>query len=63
MITRRDTLLKFHLRNGTVKINGKTVKKILVEGKEFFSTDKNMAMKNLPRYTFQAGCSILMNRL
>ncbi len=34
--------------DGTVKINGKTVKKILVEGKEFFSTDKNMAMKNLP---------------
>lgn len=34
--------------DGTVKINGKTVKKILVEGKEFFSNDKNMAMKNLP---------------
>lgn len=34
--------------DGTITINGKTVKKILVEGKEFFSTDKNMAMKNLP---------------
>ena len=34
--------------DGTVKINGKTVKKILVEGKEFFGNDKSMAMKNLP---------------
>ncbi|MBQ9640331.1 MAG: TonB-dependent receptor [Bacteroidaceae bacterium] len=34
--------------DGTVKINGKTVKKILVEGKEFFGNDKNMSMKNLP---------------
>jgi len=34
--------------DGTITINGKTVKKILVEGKEFFSNDKNMAMKNLP---------------
>ena len=34
--------------DGTIKINGKTVSKILVEGKEFFSNDKSMAMKNLP---------------
>lgn len=34
--------------DGTVKIQGKTVKKFLVEGKEFFSGDKQMAMKNLP---------------
>ncbi len=34
--------------NGTIKINGKTVSKILVEGKEFFSNDRSMAMKNLP---------------
>ncbi|MBQ7156351.1 MAG: TonB-dependent receptor [Bacteroidaceae bacterium] len=34
--------------DGTIKVNGKTVKKILVEGKEFFSDNKNMAMKNLP---------------
>ncbi|MBQ9364100.1 MAG: TonB-dependent receptor [Bacteroidaceae bacterium] len=34
--------------DGTVKINGKTVKKILVEGKEFFGNDKSMSMKNLP---------------
>lgn len=34
--------------DGTIKINGKTVQKILVEGKEFFGSDKSMAMKNLP---------------
>ena len=34
--------------DGTIKINGKTITKILVEGKEFFSNDKSMAMKNLP---------------
>lgn len=34
--------------DGTVKINGKTVKKIMVDGKEFFGNDKNMAMKNIP---------------
>ncbi len=34
--------------DGTIKINGKTVSKILVEGKEFFSNDRSMAMKNLP---------------
>lgn len=34
--------------DGTVKINGKTVNKILVEGKEFFGNDKSMSMKNLP---------------
>ena len=34
--------------DGTVKINGKTVSKILVEGKEFFGNDKSMSMKNLP---------------
>lgn len=36
--------------DGTIKINGKTVSKILVEGKEFFSNDKSMAMKNLPTH-------------
>lgn len=34
--------------DGTIKINGKTISKILVEGKEFFSSDKDIAMKNLP---------------
>lgn len=34
--------------DGTVTYNGQTVTKILVGGKEFFSGDKNIAMKNLP---------------
>lgn len=34
--------------DGTVKINGKEVKKILLDGKEFFVNDKSIAMKNLP---------------
>ena len=34
--------------DGTVKINGKTVSKIMVGGKEFFSSDTKMAMKNIP---------------
>ena len=32
--------------DGTVKYNGKTISKILVDGKEFFSEDKSIAMKN-----------------
>ena len=34
--------------DGSIKINGKTVRRFLVEGKEFFGNDMNMAMKNLP---------------
>ena len=34
--------------DGTVKINGKQVKKILVDGKEFMTGDTKTAMKNLP---------------
>jgi hypothetical protein len=34
--------------DGTIKINGKEVKKILVEGKEFFTGDTKTAMKNIP---------------
>lgn len=34
--------------DGSIKINGKSVSKILVEGKEFFSNEKSMAMKNIP---------------
>ncbi len=34
--------------DGTVKINGKTVNKIMVEGKEFFLNDNQLTMKNLP---------------
>lgn len=34
--------------DGTITINGKEVKKIMVDGKEFFDNDTKMAMKNLP---------------
>ncbi|MCD7720869.1 MAG: TonB-dependent receptor [Prevotellaceae bacterium] len=34
--------------DGTITINGKTVSKIMVEGKDFFDSDTKMAMKNLP---------------
>ena len=34
--------------DGTVKINGKAVSKVLIDGKEFFVNDKNIAMKNIP---------------
>ena len=34
--------------DGTIKINGKTVSKIMVDGKEFFANDTKMAMKNIP---------------
>ena len=34
--------------SGSITINGKAVKKILVDGKEFFSGDSKVAMKNLP---------------
>lgn len=36
--------------DGTITINGKTVKKIMVEGKEFFGNNRNMAMKNIPTH-------------
>ena len=35
-------------KDGTIKINGKEVSKILVDGKEFFLNDKEVAMKNIP---------------
>ena len=34
--------------DGNIKINGKSVSKIMVDGKEFFQNDTKMAMKNLP---------------
>lgn len=34
--------------DGTIKINGKEIKKIMVDGKEFFDNDTKVAMKNLP---------------
>ncbi len=33
---------------GNITINGKSVSKILVDGKEFFLNDKSVAMKNIP---------------
>lgn len=33
---------------GTIKVNGKTVSQILVNGKPFFGTDGKMAIQNLP---------------
>lgn len=34
--------------DGSIKSNGKTISKILVDGKEFFGDDPTMASKNLP---------------
>lgn len=34
--------------DGSITINGKTISKILVDGKEFFSDDPKVASKNLP---------------
>ncbi|WP_321333166.1 TonB-dependent receptor [uncultured Bacteroides sp.] len=34
--------------DGTITINGKTITKIMVDGKEFFTKDPKVAMKNLP---------------
>lgn len=39
--------------DGSIKINGKTVSKILVKGKEFFGDDKEMSMKNIPTKLIQ----------
>jgi len=35
-------------KDGTVKVEGKEVKKITVEGKEFFNGDSKLASKNIP---------------
>ena len=35
-------------RDGTVKAQGETVKRVLVDGKEFFGNDPKIATKNLP---------------
>lgn len=34
--------------SGNITVNGKTVSKILMKGKEFFGDDKEIALKNLP---------------
>lgn len=33
---------------GKITVNGKEVKKVMVDGKEFFSDDPKVASKNLP---------------
>ncbi len=38
--------------DGKVTVNGKEIKKFLVDGKEFFSDDPKVAMKNLPAEMF-----------
>lgn len=35
-------------RDGSIKVNGKTVNRILVDGKEFFGSDVRIATRNLP---------------
>ena len=37
--------------NGTVKVNGEEVKRVLVDGKPFFGDDPRTAIQNLPRYS------------
>lgn len=34
--------------NGTITANGKEIKKVMIDGKEFFLDDPNLATKNLP---------------
>lgn len=34
--------------NGNIKVNGKSVSRILVDGQEYFGNDRDMAMKNIP---------------
>ena len=35
-------------KDGKITLNGKEIKKIMVDGKEFFSDDPSVSMKNLP---------------
>src|SRR2546425_325566 len=35
-------------RDGTIKVNGEAVKKVLVDGKTFFGDDPTLATRNLP---------------
>ncbi len=39
------------LENGVVKVNGRTVSSLLVDGRDFFSGDASKALENLPAYT------------
>lgn len=37
--------------NGVIKVNGRTVSSLLVDGRDFFSGDAKKALQNLPAYT------------
>jgi outer membrane receptor protein involved in Fe transport len=39
--------------NGTVKAQGENVKRVLIDGKEFFGNDPSLALKNLPAEVIQ----------
>ena len=39
------------LENGVIKVNGRTVSSLLVDGRDFFSGDASKALENLPAYT------------
>ena len=39
--------------NGTVKAQGENVKRVLIDGKEFFGNDPSLALKNLPAEIIQ----------
>lgn len=42
------------VENGQVKAEGENVQQVLVDGKEFFGTDPNAALKNLPAEVIQS---------
>ncbi len=37
--------------NGVIKVNGRAISSLLINGKDFFQGDMEVAMKNLPAYT------------
>lgn len=39
------------LENGVIKVNGRTVSSLLVDGRDFFKGDAKQALENLPAYT------------
>lgn len=39
------------LENGVIKVNGRTISSLLVDGRDFFNGDASKAMENLPAYT------------
>ena len=45
---------------GKITINGKEIKKIMVDGKEFFSDDPKVSMKNLPANMIEKGVNVNM---